>query len=179
MPSASPYLSALLFVTASGLAAAHSYDDIDYARVTRVEPIYETISYRNPRQECWNESVPVRSYEPNSGSSSYTAPILGAIIGGALGNAVGHGHSNKIVGAVAGSALGASVGRDIGRRDGGRERIAYSDERVCETVTDREYRQEVVAYRVFYRYHGRDFVREMDYDPGSRLKVHVNVEPDD
>lgn len=183
MPSARPYLLALLFVTGSGLAAAHPYDDIDYARVTRVEPIYEAVPYRNHREECWNESVPVRSYEPapehTDGSRSYTAPILGAIIGGALGNAVGHSHTNKMVGAVAGGALGASVGRDISMRSGGRERISYSDERVCETVMDRAYRQEVVAYRVFYRYHGRDFVREMDYDPGSRLKVHVNVEPDD
>jgi uncharacterized protein YcfJ len=179
MPTASPYALALLLATGSGLAMAHSYDDIDYARVTRVEPIYETIPYRSPRQECWTESVPVRSYEPSYEPRSHTVPILGAIIGGAIGNAVGHNHTNKIVGTVAGVALGASVGRDISARDGGRERIAYNDERVCETVADRAYRQEVVAYRVYYRYHGRDFVREMDYDPGPRLKVHVNVEPDD
>jgi uncharacterized protein YcfJ len=165
---------ALLVGTSSGLAVAHSYDEpVEYARVTRVEPIYETYSYERPRRECWTESVPVPSYEPRS----HTAPILGAIIGGAIGNAVGHSHTNKMVGTVAGVALGASVGRDIGARGG--ERLGYADERVCETVADRAYRQEVVAYRVFYRYHGRDFVREMDYDPGPRLKVHVNVEPDD
>jgi uncharacterized protein YcfJ len=182
---ASTYALALLLSTGSALAVARPYhdtgyaDDIDYARVTRVEPIYDTVPYREPRRECWTESVPVRSYEPGSGPPSHTAPILGAIIGGAIGNAVGHSHTNKMVGTVAGVALGASVGHDIGTRNSGGERTTYSDERVCETVADRAYRQEVVAYRVFYRYHGRDFVREMDYDPGPRLKVHVNVEPDD
>lgn len=174
-------LAALLAGTASLPAIAHpysdDYDDVSYARVTRVEPIYETTAYRRPVRECWNESVPVRSgyYEP----ASHTPSILGAIIGGALGNAVGHSHTNKMVGTVAGVALGASVGNDIARRDGGYERVGYADERVCETRADRAYRQEVVAYRVYYRYHGHDFVREMDYDPGPRLKVHVNVEPDD
>jgi uncharacterized protein YcfJ len=169
----------VLLGTGSSLAAARHHDDddddISYARVTSVEPIYETIGYRRPHRECWNESVPLRSGEPRS----HTAPILGAIIGGAIGNALGHHHTNKVVGTVAGAALGASVGNDVGNRNDGYERTAYADEQVCETVSDRAYREEVVAYRVYYRYHGHDFVREMDYDPGPRLKVHVNVEPDD
>ncbi|MDB6062664.1 MAG: putative outer rane lipoprotein [Verrucomicrobiaceae bacterium] len=165
--------------TASSLASAHRYeDDFDFARVTRVEPIYETASYSKPREECWNEQVPVRSYSPQP--RSYTAPILGAIIGGALGNALGHHEVNKRVGTVAGAALGASVGRDVRDRDGGDyERTDYSNERVCQTVNDREYHEEVVAYRVFYRYNGRDFVTRKSYDPGSRLRVRVNVDPDE
>jgi uncharacterized protein YcfJ len=167
-----------LFTTASTLASAHRYDDdFDYARVTRVEPIYETAGFNRPREECWNEQVPVRSV---SGPRSYTAPILGAIIGGALGNALGHHDVNKKVGTVAGAALGASVGRDVRDRNGdGYERVGYTNERVCETVNDREYREEVVAYRVFYRYNGRDFVTRTSYDPGPRLRVRVNVDPDD
>jgi uncharacterized protein YcfJ len=170
--------SLIAFITtASTLASAHREDDdFDYARVTRVEPIYETESYSRPREECWNEKIPVRSSAPRS----YTAPILGAIIGGALGNAVGHHEVNKRVGTVAGAVLGASVGRDIrDQNGGGYERTGYSNERVCETVNDREYREEVVAYRVFYRYNGRDFVTRSSYDPGPRLRVRVNVDPDD
>lgn len=169
-------LLAGLIATSSLANARHYEDDFDYARVTRVEPIRETTSYSTPREECWNEQVPVRSY----GSRSYTAPILGAIIGGAVGNALGHHDINKKVGTVAGAALGASVGRDISVRNGGAsERVDYANERVCETVNDREYREEVVAYRVFYRYNGRDFVTRMPYDPGPRLRVRVNVDPDE
>lgn len=166
---------AIAMVSASSLAAAYRYgDDVDYARVTRVEPIYATASYDRPRQECWDEQVPVRS----APSQSYTGPILGAIVGGAIGNALGHHQVNRTVGAVAGAALGASVGRDVSRRDSDYDRVGYSDRRVCQTVSDREYREEVVAYRVFYRYNGRDYVTRMSDDPGSRLRVHVNVEPE-
>lgn len=163
--------------TASSLASAHRYDEeFNYARVTRVEPIYETASYSRPREECWHEQVPVHSPGPRS----YTAPLLGAIIGGAVGNALGHHEVNRRVGVVAGAALGASVGRDIRDRDGySDDREGYADERVCQTVRDTEYHEEVVAYRVFYRYNGRDFVTRMPYDPGPRMRVRVNVDPDD
>lgn len=37
--------------------------------------------------------------------------------------------------------------------------------------------EEVVAYRVHYRYHGHDYITEMPYDPGSRLPVDFDVQP--
>lgn len=164
---------ALSLAIASAPALAHR-DRVEYARVTHVEPIYETTSYRAPREECWTEQVPVQDSSPRS----YTAPIVGAIIGGALGNAMGHHSSNQKVGAVVGAALGASVGRDISYRNGGGYRpTGYSDERVCRTVEDRAYQEEVVAYRVSYKYHGRHYTTELPYDPGERLPVNVNVEP--
>lgn len=168
-----------MLVLSSSIASANHRDDddeYDYARVTRVEPIYETASFTTPREECWHEQVPVRSSAPRS----YTAPILGAIVGGAIGNALGHHEANRKVGTIAGVALGASVGRDISYRNGGDyERVGYRDEQVCQTVADRGYREEVVAYRVFYRYNGRNFVTRMPYDPGARLRVNVNVQPDE
>ena len=169
-------VTGMLVVASSVASARRSYDEeFDYARVTRVEPIYESVSYDAPREECWDEQVPVRS----SGPRSYTAPILGAILGGAIGNALGHHDVNKKVGTVAGAALGASVGRDISYRNSGEERVSYQDRRVCETVAESAYRDEVVAYRVFYRYNGRNFVTRMPYDPGSRLRVNVDVQPDE
>ena len=169
--------SALALFGASALASAHGYrDDFDYARVTRVEPIYETTTYRVPRDECWSEQVPVHSSYGAPHSS--TGPILGAIIGGAIGNALGHHEVNKKVGTIAGVALGASVGRDVSYRNRDDDRVSYRDERVCKTVADTETREEVVAYRVFYTYNGRDFVTRMADDPGSRIRVRVNVEPD-
>jgi len=149
--------------------ARHEPRAMEYARVTHVEPIVETRSYSEPREQCWNEPVAVPS-----GPRSYTAPIVGAIIGGALGNAVGHNSSNQKVGAVVGAALGASVGNDIGQRN---RQYGYRDEQVCRMVEEQAWRDEVVAYRVSYRYHGRDYVTEMPYDPGPRLPVSVDVEP--
>jgi uncharacterized protein YcfJ len=174
-------ITALLIVSsASALAyrrdrGAPSYpEEVEYAPVTRVEPIYESRQIVRPQEQCWTESVPVRS---SSEPHSYTAPILGAIVGGALGNALGHHDSNKKVGTVVGAALGGSIGRDIGNRNGGYQQTAYRDEEMCRTVERSSYRDEVVAYRVNYRYHGRDYTTEMPYDPGARIPVHVDVEP--
>jgi hypothetical protein len=103
-----------LFGGGSTLAmAAHPYDnDMSYARVMQVEPIYTTTVYRHPQHE-----------------SGY--------------------------------------------------RHADAERRFCATVADAAYREEVIAYRVYYRYHGHDLVSEMDYDPGPLLKVHANFETDD
>lgn len=164
---------ATLLACGSSLALARG-GAVEYARVLSAEPIYETTAYQRPRQECRNEQVPVRSAAPRS----YTAPILGAIIGGAVGNALGHHQVNKQVGAVAGAALGASIGRDVSyRNSGGYQPVAYTEQQVCRTVADTAYRDEVVAYRVRYRYHGRDYVTEMPDDPGDRIPVRVDVEP--
>jgi uncharacterized protein YcfJ len=158
----------------SAMAFAGHRQHVEYARVTGVEPITETISYNAPREQCWTEQVPVHDAAPRS----YTAPIVGAIIGGALGNAAGHHKSNQRVGAVVGAALGASIGRDISYRNaGGYRPTAYADEQICRMVDDRAYREEVIAYRVSYKYHGRHYTTELPYDPGERLPVNVNVEP--
>jgi uncharacterized protein YcfJ len=177
MRNIGPYsLLAAISLASSFAHASRIDDDVEYARVLSSEPIYQTHAYSQPREQCWNEQVPVRaSYEQ---PRSYTAPILGAIIGGAIGNALGHHEANRKVGTVAGAALGASVGRDISyRNSGGYQPVAYTDEQVCRTVADRAYREEVVGYRVRYRYHGHDYVTEMPYDPGPRLPVHIDVEP--
>lgn len=167
---------AALTIAASSTALAHRErgDDIDYAPVTRVDPIYASRAIVRPQEQCWTEQVPVRSTAPHS----YTAPILGAIIGGALGNAVGHHESNKKVGTVVGAALGGSIGRDIGYRNGGGyQPVSYRDEELCRTVERTSYRDEIVGYRVSYRYRGRDYTTEMPYDPGARIPVRVDVEP--
>jgi uncharacterized protein YcfJ len=169
-------VTALLIVSSANALAYRRdrSDDVEYAPVTRVEPIYESREIVRPQEQCWTEHVPVRSNQPHS----YTAPILGALIGGALGNSLGHHDSNKKVGTVVGAALGGSIGRDIGyRNSGGYQPAAYRDEETCRTVERASYRDEVVAYRVNYRYHGRDYITEMPYDPGARIPVQIDVKP--
>ena len=176
-PARLPIAALLLAISASALAyhpERRARDDIDYAPVTGVEPIYESREIVRPEEQCWNEQVPVRS---RSAQSSYTAPILGAIIGGAIGNGLGHHDSNKKVGTVVGAVLGGSIGRDIGNRNAGPEEVAYREEEACRTVERTSYREEVVGYRVSYRYNGRDYTTQMPYDPGARIPVHVDVEP--
>lgn len=145
-----------------------------YAKVISSEPIYETVSYSVPVEQCREETV--AHHEPRARSA--TAPIVGAIIGGALGNAVGHKKRNKQVGAVVGAVLGGSIGADVARRRAGYgDDVYYSTREVCSVVHERHSEQRITGYLVTYRYGGETYTAELDHDPGDRLRVRVDVTP--
>lgn len=146
-----------------------------YAEVLAADPIYETVSYTVPVEQCRQERVP---YYEDRGRASATGPILGAIIGGALGNAVGHKKRNKQVGTAVGAILGGSIGADIARRQrqyAGTTR--YATEEVCSVVHEERLEEELTGYRVTYRYGDETYTTTMDHDPGSSLRVRVHVTP--
>ncbi|MDH3644616.1 MAG: glycine zipper 2TM domain-containing protein [Gammaproteobacteria bacterium] len=148
----------------------------DRAKVVAVEPLYETVTYDVPREQCYVERAPSR-YEGRHGRSA-TAPIVGAIIGGALGNAVGHKKRNKQVGTVVGAILGGSIGADIRRRNHGNyQHVSYRDQQVCRVVSDTREEERLLGYRVTYRYAGETYTTRMDRDPGPSLRVRVRVSP--
>jgi len=144
----------------------------DRARVISSEPEYETIRINEPVERCWNERVHHRG---RPGSDSYTPTIAGAIVGGVVGNQFGKG-SGKDAMTVAGALLGASVGNDLGKRPG---RAYVSSERRCELVDNFREHEELVGYRVKYRYNGKIFHTRTPYDPGRYLDVRVSVAPSD
>ncbi len=149
------------------------YSFEDSARVIKVKPLYETVQVSVPEERCWKERRYHRSHF--SDDESYTAPLVGAIVGGVVGNQFGAG-SGKTAMTVAGTLLGASVANDL--RKG--ERLAdYRPrrERRCEVIDRVETREEIVGYRVKYRYKGQTFRTRMDHDPGKRIRVRVTVRP--
>ncbi len=161
----------LLFVPTIAFAGT-SYD---YAKVLGVEPIYETVSFAVPHEQCYDERVAVHH---GRGHHSVTAPIFGAIIGGVIGNAVGHHKRNKQVGTVVGALLGGSIGADIARQHRYRHgSVSYHTEQVCTVVNTYEQEERLVGYRVRYRYAGETYRTRMDRDPGDRLRVRVRVTP--
>lgn len=145
------------------------------AKVTRVDPIYQTVSRDIPERSCWTET----HYEHrDSGYQSYTPAILGTVIGGAIGNAVGHSNTNKKVGTVVGGVLGATVGRDLGNRN--RDRSYSSrpvNQEVCEVNYRTEYEERIVGYDVTYRYRGESYHTRTHQHPGKHIDVAVNVRP--
>lgn len=169
----------------SAAARAQTQVSLDRAPVVAAEPVYRTVSYSVPAEECRLVETPVSAYsEPGYGESgyrSYTAPILGAIIGGAIGNAVGHSNKNKKVGTAVGAVLGGTIGRDIGRRaEQNRhqsQQVRWETREVCETFYATEERQELDGYEVTYRYAGQLHQTRMDHDPGRYLQVRVQVTP--
>lgn len=163
-------LVAVVLVPSVALAD-HGYQ---YAKVVSSDPIYETVSYDVPVEQCRDETV---AYHDRRGRSA-TGPILGAIIGGALGNAVGHKKRNKQVGTVVGAVLGGSIGADISRRNRYyRDDVRYTTRQVCSVVHEERVEERLAGYRVTYRYGGEIYTTEMDHDPGPTLPVRVRVTP--
>lgn len=144
---------------------------VAWADVLRVDPIYERVQARAPREVC--EDIPVERRA--EGGNRAAGTVLGAIVGGVLGNTVGKGDGRKAA-TVAGAVIGGAVGNNVGRGD---DRY-YSDvDRHCRMVEDVSDERRVVAYDVQYRYRGDVYMSRMNYDPGDRLRVRVSVEPVD
>lgn len=157
------------------VAFAGGHSHVDRARVVEVEPIYHTVEYAVPREQCRVVDVP---YDRGRGHrASTSAPIVGAIIGGALGNAVGHKKSNKRVGAAVGALLGGSIGYDISRRNHERRHVSYRTQEVCEVVDDYRTEEKLSGYDVTYRYAGQTYTTRMDSHPGTSIPVRVSVSP--
>jgi uncharacterized protein YcfJ len=92
---------------------------------------YRTVD--TPRQECWNEQVPVQS-----AGSGYGGAVIGGIAGGLLGNQVGGGNGKTVATAV-GAATGAVVGDRMSSNSPG-----YRSVQRCRTVIDH---RQVAVYR--------------------------------
>ena len=95
-----------------------------------------------PRQECWNEQVPVQAARRDAGGA-----IIGGIAGGLLGNQIGGGN-----GRVVATAVGAMTGAVVGdRMSGGVQQAGYDTVRRCRTVTEQVREPIVYQEPVIYR----------------------------
>lgn len=149
--------------------------DYDYADVVRVDPLRRQVRVSEPVRECWQETV-----QPSQGPFSYNH-IGGTLIGGALGtvvgNQVGHGRG-KDVARIAGALIGGAIGHNVSVD---RQRQLYGDrgrlvER-CEVRYRDSTEERIDGYEVTYEYAGRQYVTQLPYDPGQRLRVRVDVGP--
>ena len=136
-------------------------------------PVYQTVVREEPREQCHIEEVARRQ----SRGKSATPAIVGTILGGALGNALGS-KSNQRVGAVVGGVLGYSIGKDVGRRHAEYYgAVRYEEREVCSTVYERIEEERLTGYDVSYAYGGQTYKTRMRRDPGSTVRVRVQVEP--
>ena len=157
-------VAALLAV--SGAAEAAVYD---YAKVVSSRPIVRYVTVNTPVRECWQETEYYSGYESRPGAPART--LAGAIIGGVVGHQFGSGRG-KDAATVAGSMIGAAIGHGPVRR------VDYSRpvER-CATRYERRQEQRIDGYEVVYRYKGQKYSTRMPYDPGTKIKVRVDIRP--
>lgn len=113
------------------------------------------------------------------------ATVVGGIAGAVLGSKVGGG-----TGAYAATAIGSMVGGMAGRQVYDRTQANRNVRPGIVTVCDPEpvrggyaggYSQasngQASAYDVTYEYNGRRYTRRMNYHPGERVQVRVDVSP--
>ena len=157
--------------------------DYAYARVVDVDPIVRHVRVSVPKRECYTETrYDDVSYTESAGPPSRPSPgamILGGIVGAALGNQIGHGHGRRAA-TVAGAVIGTAIGHEASSRSPQRvvtESRPYDAER-CEVRYDEQFEDRVEGYRVTYEYNGIRQTTQLPYDPGDRIRVRVNVQPE-
>ena len=151
-----------IIVLATLTMAAMASQAQDLGRVLSATPITQQVAV--PQQVCGNETI-YNGARPTTGGGA----VLGAIAGGAAGNAIGSGG-----GRAAATALGVIGGALLGNQiESGRP--GYQNVQRCTTET--YYDQRVIGYDVTYEYNGRRYTRRMDYNPGERVRVRVDVSP--
>jgi uncharacterized protein YcfJ len=171
------WLSALVLALAAPGAfaqdarAPNSDDNAHYgwADVLRADPVQGITRTEVPRQECYDQ--PVVRHDPGN---STAGTVLGAVIGGVLGHTVGKGDGRTaatVVGAVAGGAVGNRVSDHGGDYQSTQTR--------CREVSSMSEQRRIIGYDVEYRYRGEVYTSRLNYDPGERLRVRVQVDPAD
>ena len=130
-----------------------------------------------------------RSPQYGSNTGRTVSTIVGGVAGAVLGSKVGGGSGSYAASAI-GSMVGGMAGREIYEQT---QRNRYQRPGVV-TVCDPEpvrdgygshggygsYRTSdgrASAYDVTYEYNGRRYTRRMDYHPGDRVRVRVDVSP--
>lgn len=164
-------LGVVLAFSAGTASADRNQTFFDTAKVLDAEPIYKNVRLSHPVRECWNEQV----IHHNPRHRSYSGAVMGGIIGGVIGNQIGRGRGKGAM-TVAGTLLGASIGNDISHRNHHDHGYATTERR-CEVTEHYTYEEQLVGYRVKYRYKGNIFTTRTKSDPGRRIRVSVNVRP--
>jgi len=161
---------ALVSLLATAAIGSHAETYLDNARVSSVEPQYESVSV--PRQECSSQWV---TETHRVGRRDYGGAVLGGVVGALVGNRVGNGHGREAATAV-GAVVGAFAGDNIMER-GRRDQYEQVPREVTSCSTVNEVQSRIVGYRVDYDYRGQHYATVMRENPGQFLQVRVSVDP--
>ena len=175
-------ITSLAIVFSPGLLAdghkqhSRSKDNyIDYARVVRVQPIYQTVRVAVPEERCWQQEI----QKPVVQRVSYQSPqavVLGGLIGGAIGNGLASGN-NKGVATIAGAIIGTAIASEAGANYYHTGEYRVEQRQHCRTHTQYRTEQQLMGYQVSYRYKGRIYSTQMNQHPGERIAVRVDLTP--
>ena len=150
-------------------------NQVRYAKVVHVEPIYRKVRVSHPEQHCWHEEIrkPVKR---RANQSSPEAVLLGGIIGGVVGHELGR-HSNQELATVAGAIIGSSVVYNANTQYYHTGEYKVKQHRHCRTENHYRTERRLKGYRVTYRFKGELYTTRMKHHPGKRIPVNVEITP--
>ena len=146
---------------------------------------YRNDGYRNDgyRSEAYRD--PYGNSQVGNNTGRTIATVVGGIAGAVLGSKVGGGTGAYAATAI-GSMVGGMAGRQVYDRTQQNRNMRPGVVTVCdpEPVRDgyagsysRTSNSRATAYDVTYEYNGRRYTRRMDYHPGERVRVRIDVAP--
>ena len=147
-----------------------------FGKVVEVTPIYRQIKVTYPVRECWDEPV-IHTQNDYSHPKSASGMAVGGILGGIIGHQIGKGNGNKLA-TVMGTLIGAQIGHNAvnGHIESGRSSTIEYQER-CNVRHQVSYEEVIEGYQVTYRYQGEQYLVEMPYHPGKRIKLRIQIVP--
>lgn len=162
--------SLLATAAALSLVATTAAANTALARITKIEPRYQT-SYQNvPTTQCQDVQVPI--YGTVQGGGASAGDVLGGMI---IGGILGKGATGKDDGAAVGAIIGGMVAAD--NKQNKQVVTGYKTERQCSEVLVQQQVQTVKNYRITYKWQGMTGTSYTynNYNIGDRIPVTVKI----
>ncbi|MEO5628814.1 MAG: glycine zipper 2TM domain-containing protein [Thermomonas sp.] len=144
---------------------------------------YRNDGYRNSGS-YGNDPYGRSQYGGGNTTGRNVATVVGGIAGAVLGSKIGGGTGSYAATAI-GSMVGGMAGRQVYESSQRDRYVRTGVVRVCDPEPvgrdgygySRTGDSRASAYDVTYEYGGRRYTRRMDYNPGDRVRVRVDVSP--
>ena len=140
--------------------------------------------YRGNDGYYGNDPYGRSQYGNGNATGRNVATVVGGIAGAVLGSKIGGGTGSYAATAI-GSMVGGMAGRQVYEQTQRNRYVRPGVVRVCDPEPvgresgyySRTGDNRATAYDVTYEYNGRRYTRRMDYNPGDRVRVRVDVSP--
>lgn len=161
----------LLTTVAFILAATGVSAETVRARITYVEPRYETVTEYRTTTQCQNVDVPVYGTVRGNGATGGDV-LAGMIIGGILGKGI----TGDDGGAAAGAVMGGVIAADNGNRN---QQVVtgYRTERQCSEVSVPSQVNQLRDYLIQFEWNGLtgSAYTYNHYNVGDRINATVSI----
>jgi uncharacterized protein YcfJ len=166
-------VSSLLLATTILNAEQSSF--VEYVRVSHSNPSYENVITKVPHKECYDQRVPVTSYNNSYTHDDTGSAILGGIVGGILGHQIGGGRGKDLA-TAGGAILGTFVGQNAARANAHQYQSvsSYETKRRCSTRYSERRERKFMGYKNVAYYKGHKIVKYSD-NPLSTIPVTITI----